>query len=177
MLTMMIHKLKTNGINVDNNSINVDSNTQIEREIEREIETERETEINIYDLKSIYPSNHEAGQNKKLNDMMDEMEKMEFNILISNCEMHVLSEGLATEITEILKEMYMTPDTRNKIKEINSKQLLYALQNFTIANTKTKIQIPKQYFKKCVLSALEQTELSNQFDVNAIMSNISAEGG
>lgn len=108
---------------------------------------------------------------------MDEMEKMEFNILISNCELHVLSEGLANEIIEILKEMYMTPNIREKIKQINSKKLLYALQNFTIANTRTQIQIPKQYFKKCVLSALEQTELSSQFDVNTITSNIADEGG
>lgn len=60
-----------NGINVDNNSINVDNNSQIEREIEREIEieneieieSEKEKEINIYELQSIYPSNHKIGEN------------------------------------------------------------------------------------------------------------------
>ena len=64
--------------------------------------------------------------------------------------------------------MYINADTREKILELNSKKLMYALKNFAIANTKTKIQIPKQYFKKCILSALQQTELSEQFDVNTV---------
>ncbi len=49
----------------------------------------------------------------------------------------------------------MTPDTRNKIKEINSKTTAaYALQNFTIANTKNKkYKYQNSILKKCVLSA------------------------
>ncbi len=175
-----------NGINVDNNSINVDNNSQIEREIEREIEieneieieSEKEKEINIYELQSIYPSNHKIGENRNLDEMMDEMEKMEFDMIISNCEMHILSPELAIEITEILKEMYMHPDTRERIQEINSKKLCYALKNFAIANTKSRIQIPKAYFKKCVLSALDQTELSQQYDADTIMDEMANfEGG
>ncbi len=175
-----------NGINVDNNSINVDNNSQIEREIEREIEieneieieSEKEKEINIYELQSIYPSNHKIGENRNLDEMMDEMEKMEFDMIISNCEMHILSPELAIEITEILKEMYMTPVTRKRVLEVNSKKLLYALKNFTIANTKSRIQMPKAYFKKCILSALDQTELSTQYDVDTIINEMSNyEGG
>lgn len=124
--------------------------------------------IKIKDMKSIYPSNHKIEENKNLNQMMDEMEKMEFNMIVSNCEMHILSSELAIEITEILKEMYMHPDTREKVKEINSKKLLYALKNFAIANTKSQIQIPKAYFKKCILSALQQSELSTQYDTDTI---------
>lgn len=175
-----------NGINVDNNSINVDNNSQIEREIEREIEieneieieSEKEKEINIYELQSIYPSNHKIGENRNLDEMMDEMEKMEFDMIISNCEMHILSPELAIEITEILKEMYMTPITRKRVLEVNSKKLLYALKNFAIANTKSRIQMPKAYFKKCILSALDQTELSTQYDASTIMDEMSNfEGG
>lgn len=162
-----------NGINVDNNSINVDNNSQIEREIEREIEieneieieSEKEKEINIYELQSIYPSNHKIGENRNLDEMMDEMEKMEFDMLISNCEMHILSPELAIEIKEILKEMYMNTEIREKTLELNSKKVFYALHNFAVANAKTRIQIPKQYFKKCLLSALEQTELSMQIEL------------
>lgn len=69
--------------------------------------------------------------------------------------------------------MYINIETRQKIQELNSKKLMYALKNFEIANTKTKIQIPKQYFKKCILSALEQTELSTQYDTDTIMTQIS----
>ena len=125
--------------------------------------------IKIKDIRSIYPSNHKPEkENKTLTNMMDETEKMEFERLINNCEMYIFSPELAIEMTEILKEMYMNPDTRKKIQEINSKKLSYALKNFAIANTKNRIQIPKSCFKKCILSALDQTELSGQYDTDTI---------
>lgn len=134
--------------------------------------------IKIKDIRSIYPSNHKPEkENKTLTNMMDETEKMEFERLINNCEMYIFSPELAIEMTEILKEMYMNPDTREKIQEINSKKLSYALKNFAIANTKNRIQIPKSYFKKCILSALDQTELSTQYDTETIMNQISNSEG
>ena len=165
-----------NGINVNNNSINVDNNSQREIETEREIEieneseteSEKEKEINIQGMKSIYPSNHTHTENKNLDEMIDEIDKAEFDRIVSYCELHILSPELAIEITEILKEMYMNPSTKEKIQELNSKKLMYALKNFAVANTKSRIQIPKAYFKKCILSALDQTELSQQYDVDTI---------
>ena len=125
--------------------------------------------IKLKEIKSIYPSNHKPEkENKTLTNMMDETEKMEFERLINNCEMYIFSPELAIEMTEILKEMYMNPETRERIQEINSKKLSYALKNFAIANTKNRIQIPKAYFKKCILSALDQTELSGQYDTDTI---------
>lgn len=124
--------------------------------------------IKLKDMKSIYPSNHVHKENKSLDDMMDEMEKNEFERIISYCELHIFKPELAIEIEEIIKEMYINLETRQKIQELNSKKLMYALKNFAIANTKTKIQIPKQYFKKCIMSALQQTELSEQFDTDTI---------
>lgn len=118
----------------------------------------------IKDIKSIYPSNHVYQENKNLDEMMDETEKIEFDRVLNNCELYKLPTELCIEIREILKEMYINKDTREKILELNYKNILYALHNFAIANTKTKIQIPKQYFKKCLLSALQQTELSKQFE-------------
>lgn len=138
----------------------------------------KSNKFKLKEIKSIYPSNHKPQENKNLDNMMDEMEKMEFDMLISNCEMHILSPELAIEITEILKEMYMTPITRKRVLEVNSKKLLYALKNFAIANTKSRIQMPKAYFKKCILSALDQTELSTQYDASTIMDEMSNyEGG
>ena len=124
--------------------------------------------IKLKEMKSIYPSNHKPEENKTLDDMMDKMEKTEFERLTKNCEMHIFSPELAIEMTEILKEMYMTPNIREKVQEINSKKLCYALKNFAIANTRSQIKIPKSYFKKCILSALDQTELSGQYDTDTI---------
>ena len=129
--------------------------------------------IKLNEITSIFPSSYKAKKNKTLDDMMDETEKMEYELMIHNCEMNIFTPELAIEISEILKEMYMNPDTREKVQEINSKKLCYALKNYTIANTKSQIKIPKAYFKKCVLSALEQTELSTQYDSDTIMMQIS----
>lgn len=124
-------------------------------------------EIKLKEIKSIYPSSHKPQEIQKID--MDETDKIEFETMISNCEMHILSPGLAIEITEILKEMYIQQDIREKVKEMNSKRLLYALKKFAIANTKSQIQIPKSYFKKCIITALEQTELSSQYDAETII--------
>lgn len=129
--------------------------------------------IKLNEITSIFPSSYKAKKNKTLDDMMDETEKMEYELMIHNCEMNIFTPELAIEISEILKEMYMNPDTREKVQEINSKKLCYALKNYTIANTQSQIKIPKAYFKKCVLSALEQTELSTQYDSDTIMMQIS----
>ena len=133
--------------------------------------------IKLKEIKSIYPSNHKQQENKKLDEMMDKTDKMEFARLINNCEMHIFSPELAIEMTEILKEMYINPDTKERVQEINSKKLCYALKNFAIANTKSRIKIPKSYFKKCILSALDQTELSTQYDTETIMDQISSNEG
>lgn len=129
--------------------------------------------IKLNEITSIFPSNYKAKKNKTLDDMMDETEKMEYELMIHNCEMNIFTPELAIEMSEILKEMYMNPDTREKVQEINSKKLCYALKNYAIANTKSQIKIPKSYFKKCVLSALDQTELSTQYDTDTIMMQIS----
>ena len=129
--------------------------------------------IKLNEITSIFPSSYKAKKNKTLDDIMDETEKMEYELMIHNCEMNIFTPELAIEMSEILKEMYMNPDTREKVQEINSKKLCYALKNYTIANTKSQIKIPKAYFKKCVLSALEQTELSTQYDSDTIMMQIS----
>lgn len=123
-------------------------------------------EIKLNKIKSIYPSNHVFQENEKLK--MDKTDEIEFERVISNCELHVLDPTLAIEIEEIVKEMYMDLKTKEKIKKLNSKKILYALKQFAIANTQTEIKKPKEYFKKCVLSAMNQTELSTQYDVNTI---------
>ena len=117
-------------------------------------------------MKSIYPSDHKPIEIEETK--MDEMEEMEFERIIKNCELHVLDPSLNLEITEILREMYLNSKTRKKTLELNSKKIMYALKQFAIANTKSRIQKPKAYFKKCVITATEQTELSTQYDVDTI---------
>ena len=164
MLSIHNNKVITNAIKKHN--IVISKNNKLNQIKSNQIKLNK---IKLKEIKSIYPSNHKPEkENQTLTNMMDETEKMEFERLINNCEMYIFSPELAIEMTEILKEMYMNPDTREKIQEINSKKLSYALKNFAIANTKSQIKIPKAYFKKCILSALDQTELSTQYDTDTI---------
>ena len=123
-------------------------------------------QIKLNKMKSIYPSDHVPEENEKVK--IDEMDEMEIQRIINNCELHILDPALAIEIKEILTELYLDFKTRKKAEGINSKKILYALQNFAVANTKTKIKKPKEYFKKCILSAADQTELSLQYDTDTI---------
>ncbi len=122
--------------------------------------------IKLKEIRSIYPSNHVHHENKNLDGMMDKMERIEFERVLNNCELFKLNAELAIEIKEIIKEMYINTETREKTLELNHKKLVYALHNFAVANARTRIQIPKQYFKKCLLSALDQTELSLQIEID-----------
>lgn len=123
-------------------------------------------EIKLNKIKSIYPSDHKKVKNENLK--MDEMDEIEFERIVSNCELYRLDPALTIEIKNILREMYIDLKTKPKIEELNSKKLFYALQQFAVANTKTKIQKPKAYFEKCILTALDQTELSTQYDTETI---------
>ncbi len=124
--------------------------------------------IKLKEIKSIYPSNPAPKGNTGISNVMDKMDEIGFERILSNCDLHILSPGLAVEIIEILKELYMNPETREKIEIANTKHIMYALRNYAIANTKGVIKKPKQYFKQCMISALEQTELSTQYDVDTI---------
>lgn len=126
----------------------------------------KSNEIKLNKMKSIYPSDYRPVEIKETK--MDEMEEMEFERIINNCELHVLDPSLNIEIREILREMYLDLKTRKKTLELNSKKIMYALKQFAIANTKSRIQKPKAYFKKCIITATEQTELSKQYDVDTI---------
>lgn len=125
-------------------------------------------EIKLKEIKSIYPSYHVPKSDKTKKSNMDRIDEIDFKRIISNCELNVLEPSLAIEIESILKEMYLDKNTYLKVRELNSKKILYALNNYKIANTKSVIKKPKEYFKSCVISALDQTELSTQYDTDTI---------
>ena len=122
-------------------------------------------------MKSIYPSAEHIKQNEN-NIFSDEMDEIRYHNIITRLGLTSYSPSLCVELQDILKEMYIDDKTKEKIETITPQNIAYALQNFAIANTKQKIQKPKSYFKKCILSAIEQTELSQQFDLNTIYQNM-----
>ena len=127
-------------------------------------------EIKLKKIKSIYPSAEYKKQNKT-KEKLDEMDEIRFQNVITNLGIIKYEPSLCIEIQDILKEMFIDEKTREKIEELRPQNISYALRNFSIANTKQQIKKPKEYFKKCILSSIQQTELSNQFDLDTIYQN------
>jgi len=126
-------------------------------------------EIKLNKIKSIYPSYHPFEMKKEIenyNKMMDEMDKIEFEKITQQSKVKLYSENLSDEIINVMQEIYLNPATKEKLKKIKLQHIDYALNSFAKANAKSTIQMPKRYFKKCLLTALDELELSKQFNLN-----------
>ena len=121
-------------------------------------------DIDIDKILSIYPS---PFLNEKENELtMDKMDEMEFREIIKNSQVELYDKGLREEIINILAELYADKQNRNKLKSITVQHIDAALNNFAKANSTTEIKKPKAYFKKCLISALEELKISNQYITN-----------
>ena len=75
--------------------------------------------------------------------------------------------GLLTVKGENLRINKLSLDTAEVI--VDGEIYNLQRQGYDISIDKSnRIQIPKSYFKKCILSALDQTELSGQYDTDTI---------
>ena len=126
---------------------------------------------------SIYLSS--SFQENKKNDGMDKIDEIgqsEFNNILQKCQISLYDDGLKEELTNVLKELYLDKNTRQKIQNLNVKHIDKALKNFAIANSREDIKRPKEYFKKCLLSVLQDFNISNQFDIDTINQNLDPGG-
>lgn len=121
---------------------------------------------------SIYPN----PSFQKNDDEMDKIGQAEFNEILQQCQISLYDEGLKEEISNVLKELYLDNLTRNKVRNISVQHIDKALRNFSIANSKEDIKKPKEYFKKCLLSVLQDFNISNQFDIDTINQNLDPGG-
>lgn len=121
---------------------------------------------------SIYPN----PSFQKNDNEMDKIGQAEFNEILQQCQISLYDEGLKEELTNVLKELYLDKNTRQKIRNLNVKHIDKALKNFAIANTREDIKRPKEYFKKCLLSVLQDMNLANQYDIDTIYENL-GDGG
>ena len=132
---------------------------------------------------SIYLSSslQENENHKKVNeidemDKIDEIGQAEFNDILQQCQIGLYNDGLKEELTNVLKELYLDNKTRQKLRNANVQHIDKALRNFSIANSKEDIKKPKEYFKKCLLSVLQDFNISNQFDIDTINQNLDSGG-
>ena len=108
---------------------------------------------------SIYP-NPSFQKSKIENDEMDKIDETEFQKIIINSQVNLYETGLSNEIIEIIRELYKDDKYKNKIRNIKLQHIDLAIRNFKDANAKTHIQMPKNYFKKCLMSALDELQLT-----------------
>ncbi len=126
-------------------------------------------QIKLNQMKSIYPSylpSKTKDEIKKYNDLMDEMDKIEFKQIVVQSEVQLFNENLANEIINIMQEIYLNPDTKEKIKNIKLGHIDFALRNYSKANDNGNIKMPKRYFKQCLISALDELELSKMYSLD-----------
>ena len=133
--------------------------------------------IKLNKSKSIYLSSS-LPQKQKVDeiDKIDVIGQAEFNDILQQCQISLYDDGLKEELTNVLKELYLDNLTRNKVRNISVQHIDKALRNFSIANSKEDIKKPKEYFKKCLLSVLQDMNLANQYDIDTIYENL-GDGG
>lgn len=133
--------------------------------------------IKLNKSKSIYLSSS-LPQKQKVDeiDKIDVIGQAEFNDILQQCQISLYDDGLKEELTNVLKELYLDKNTRQKIQNLNVKHIDKALKNFAIANSREDIKRPKEYFKKCLLSVLQDMNLANQYDIDTIYENL-GDGG
>ena len=110
---------------------------------------------------SIYPNpSLTENENKKMLDVMDEMD---FKEIIKKSQVELYDKGLRDEIINVLAEIYADTNAKKKLQNIQLQHIDVALHNFAKANANTDIKIPKAYFKKCLLSTLDELQISSQY--------------
>ena len=119
----------------------------------------KDREENIYNTDT---KNKELEEIKKDNTMT----YTRFQEIIKKSQVSLYEKGLREEIVNILAELYKDLQTRKKLKNITLQHIDAALHNFAKANSTTDIKKPKSYFKKCLISALEELQISNQYVTN-----------
>jgi hypothetical protein len=70
-------------------------------------------------------------------------------------------ESLKETIKESIKELYLNTESRNTVKKVDLYNIDEAISRYREAQEQKKIKNPKLYFKKCLLSAIEEGGLTN----------------
>jgi len=146
--------------NTDNNDNSVITKDNNDNSVKNEI-----TEITVTDtvtdnvtVTDIYPSYHPSEDQKEV---QDEIDVIGFDKIVEQSQVELYNKDLVDDITNAMKELYLNPSTKKTIEKVKLKHIDYAVANFKDANSKENIKKPKEYFKKCLLSAINETGLAN----------------
>jgi len=108
--------------------------------------------------------NNKKINNKKKSQLVNDEQTNEINKIISNARVESYeSEELKENIKDAIKDCYLDPISRHKIKKLKLEHIDRAIANYRIAQEEKEIKNPKLYFRKCLLSAIEEYGLRGLF--------------
>ncbi len=134
-------------INSEETGINSEFSTQKKR-----------NEMKGKEMKSnqIYQENSEETEIK-----FSEDEKIRLDEIFEKAQVFLYDDNIKNGITTAITSLFADSNTREKISNIRLHHIDFALKKFSEANNETRITFPNAYFRKCLLSALDDADLSN----------------
>lgn len=145
-----------NGVITKDNTDNNDKNAITEITVTDNV-TVTDTVTDIYP--SYHPSKNENSEETEIN--FSEDEKIRLDEIFEKAQVFLYDDNIKNSITTAITSLFADSNTREKISNIRLHHIDFALKKFSEANNETHINFPNAYFKKCLLSALDDADLSN----------------
>lgn len=99
--------------------------------------------------------------NQTNDDVVDEQEVQE---IITQSQLHLYEDiDLQTNIKDTIKQAHKNTSTRATIKKLKLEHIDIAISKYKQAQEQQDIKNPKMYFKKCLISAIEEFGLKKLF--------------
>jgi hypothetical protein len=121
---------------------------------------EQGTENTRYNINNKKINNKEKSQLvSQTNEQTNEINQIIINARVESFE----SEEFREIVKDTIKECYLDPVSRHKIKKLKVEHIDRAMASYRIAQEEKEIKNPKLYFRKCLLSAIEESGLKGLF--------------
>ena len=104
-------------------------------------------------------NNQSVSPGEKTDEQTNEINQIIINARVDNFE----SEELKETLKDTIKECCLDSVTKNKIKKLKLEHIDRAIANYRLAQEEKDIKNPKLYFKRCLLSAIEESGLKGLF--------------
>ncbi len=114
--------------------------------------------INNTNLKRVSQSVNSVSR-EGVEEQTDELNTIIHNARVESYE----SEEIKETLKEIIKQCYDDNTTKTRIKKLKLEHIDIAILNYRTAQNEKEIKNPKLYFKKCLLSAIEEFGLRGLF--------------
>lgn len=119
----------------------------------------------IYTTNNINNNNIIFNKNNQLVSCNESEQTNELTSLFTQSQVEIYPDEIKEIIKESIKELYLNNVSRDAVKRIDIYSIDEAISRYREAQGQKDIKNPKLYFKKCLLSAIEEGGLKNLNDV------------